>query len=258
MISTASAAITGSGLALKDLGDATTQKRVVGGLIEQFFKRPNNTRDLELAIAALTGTAREGFSPQKNSEKLEAMTVAAREFWSDWYRQAYREPFIPRATTTRQVRSDEQIHAYLLSKESAGGNAVKGREVYLQVQCFACHGGVKAKQETLFGPSLAGVTKRLKRTEIADALVYPSKTVEDRFKATLIELADGESLSGIVTSESDKELTLVTPLGKVHTIPAKQVQERRKHNSSPMPQNLLSALSNEEIRDLLAFLEEVE
>jgi len=258
MIATASAALAASKLALKDLGDAAAQKRIAAGLIEQFFKRPTNTKPIEHALSSLAGAARPGFSPQKSTEKVEAAAIAAREFWIDWYRQTYQEPFIPQTLAAGQLQSDEKVHAFLLGKESAGGNAAKGREVYLQVQCFACHGGVKAKQETLFGPGLAGVTKRLKRTDLADALVYPSKTVEDRFKATLVETIDGEMLSGIVTSENDKEITLVTPLGKVHTIAVRQVADRRRHSASPMPQNLLNALSPAELRDLLAFLEEVE
>jgi hypothetical protein len=39
--------------------------------------------------------------------------------------------------------------------------------------------------------------------ELADAMVYPSKQVADRFKAQEVRLKDGELLAGFITEQTD-------------------------------------------------------
>ena len=110
------------------------------------------------------------------------------------------------------------------------------------------------KEGRLFGPDLAGVTRRLNRLELADALVYPSKQIADRFKATTLTLKDGTVLSGFLTEQTAENLTLAEQ-GQVRRLSRKEVQSVAPLTVSLMPERLLNRLSFEEIRDLLAFLE---
>jgi putative heme-binding domain-containing protein len=125
------------------------------------------------------------------------------------------------------------------------------------VTCNACHGGgvTPGREGRIFGPDLAGVTRRLSRVELADALVYPSKQVPDRFKAFEIELKDATPLTGFIT-EQDTEAVTLADREQVHRIARSQIRAITPQNLSLMPANLLNRLSWEDIRDLMAFLSE--
>ena len=131
---------------------------------------------------------------------------------------------------------------------------MKGRQVYLTTGCFACHGGVGKKGATLFGPALPGVTLRLNRQEVADALVYPSKQVAERFRAMVLVTTDGDTASGFVTESTDEFVSITDLENNVTRVPKSKVASLEAQDTSLMPQELLNALSEEQVRDLLAFL----
>ena len=129
--------------------------------------------------------------------------------------------------------------------------------VYEKLQCNSCHGGgvTPGQEGKLFGPDLAGVARRLTRQELADAIVYPSKQVADRFKAYEIELEDASPLSGFITEQNEKEVTLADR-EQVHRIPRSKIRAIKPQSTSLMPERVLNHLSWEEINDLIAFLDE--
>ena len=145
----------------------------------------------------------------------------------------------------------------ILSADFRRGDAGGGARVYERLQCNSCHGGgvTPGQEGRLFGPDLAGVTRRLSRQEFADAIVYPSKQVADRFKAQQVQLKEGESLTGFITEQNDETVTLADR-DLVHRIPRTQIRSVTPQSTSLMPEHLLNRLSPVEIRDLLAFLEE--
>jgi len=106
----------------------------------------------------------------------------------------------------------------------------------------------------LFGPDLAGATRRLSRPELADAIVYPSKQVADRFKAQEVRLKDGEPLTGFITEQTGEAITLAAR-DQVHRVPRSRILAITAQSASLMPEKLLNSLTDEEIRDLLAFLD---
>ena len=151
--------------------------------------------------------------------------------------------------------TDGALHSLIKdAKNLDEGDAAHGRQVYLNTGCFACHGGIDEKAATLFGPALTGATLRLKRKELADAIVYPSKLVAERFKATVLKTTDGRTLNGFVTENSDDFVSLTDLQNKVTRLPKAKVKSIKAQESSLMPAKLLSTLSEKDVRDLLAFL----
>ena len=145
----------------------------------------------------------------------------------------------------------------ILSADFRRGDAGGGARVYERLQCHSCHGGgvTPGQEGRLFGPDLAGVTRRLSRQEFADAIVYPSKQVADRFKAQQVQLKEGESLTGFITEQTDDTITL-SARDQVHRIARDQVRSVEPQSTSLMPERLLNPLTDEEIRDLLTFLDQ--
>ena len=142
----------------------------------------------------------------------------------------------------------------IVGMEQLDGNAESGRALYLRAGCYACHGGIADRKTTIFGPALNGVTLRLKRKELADAIVYPSKDVVERFRASVVVTDSGRTLAGFITEKSDEFVSVTDLRNNVTRIPAADVEEIVDQKKSLMPDRLLSRFSDEQIRDLLAFL----
>jgi len=178
------------------------------------------------------------------------------KFWRDWYAEQFKKPFTSAFNRGETEKSDEALHEFLLSEKARGGNAANGAKVYEALACNSCHGGgvTPGREGRLFGPDLAGITRRLSRVELADAIVYPSKLVPDRYKAVEIELKDATPLTGFITEQSTETVTLA---GKeqVHRISRGEIRAITPQSSSLMPSSLLSRSNWEEVRDLIAFLD---
>src|SRR5262249_37974878 len=126
--------------------------------------------------------------------------------------------------------------------------------IYERLQCHTCHGGAANPESRIFGPDLAGVTRRLTRAELADSLVYPSKQVADRFKAIEVTLKDGSTSTGFITERNNETVTLAER-DQIHRIERRQIEKLAPHSASLMPERLLATLSDAEIGDLLSFLD---
>jgi putative heme-binding domain-containing protein len=152
-------------------------------------------------------------------------------------------------------KSDDEIHRFILTAK--GGDAMRGAKVYEALQCNSCHGGgvTPGREGRFFGPDLAGIAQRLTKAELADALVYPSKRVEDRFKGVEIEFADATPLTGFITDQTAETVTLADR-EQVHRIPRSKIRSINPQSSSLMPDKILNRLSWDELHDLLAFLED--
>ncbi len=171
--------------------------------------------------------------------------------WMEWFNDKFGRPFTPESRGAKP-RSNEELFDYLLSDRIAGGSADRGRAVYIKAQCADCHGGGD-KPSLLFGPHLAGVTQRLKPRELAEAIAYPSRVVVERFKAMEVELKDGESLTGFITEQTADSVALATK-EKLHRIVRNKISGIRPQELSLMPEGLTALLTDEEVRDLMAYL----
>ena len=179
------------------------------------------------------------------------------EFWQAWYLASFNEPFVPPAPKKQNLKSSDQVRALIAGTKKIEGNTTNGRLAYLKAGCFACHGGIKNKETTIFGPPLVGVTQRLNREELADSLAFPSKAVAERFRAMQVVTSKGQVLSGFITENSDTHVTITDIKNKIHRIPKKEVRDLREQKTSLMPADLLGPLNDQEIRDLLTFLQEM-
>ena len=180
--------------------------------------------------------------------------LAIQERWQVWFRRQFGVPFLIKQETNHEpVLEDEAIHRLVLDRQPAG-DPLRGRDVYLQAGCYSCHGGIADKQGALFGPDLGGVTQRLKPIELADAIVYPSKQVTERFRNTRVVTDDGQSQTGVLTEKNDQYLVLVNAENEVTRIAAERVEAVEALETSPMPAKLLNRFNADQVQDLLAFL----
>lgn len=178
---------------------------------------------------------------------------AIQEYWQLWYRNHFGQPFAPRIAPSEQL-DDATLHDLLVTMKDYKGDRGRGRQIYLEASCFACHGGVNEASGAVFGPALAGATKRLNASELADALVYPSRQVAERFKAQEVHTHDGRTLSGFLTEQSENFVAITDLQNQVTRLPRGAVKEIKAQETSLMPAKLLNRFSREDMAHLMTFL----
>ena len=135
-----------------------------------------------------------------------------------------------------------------------GGNAEAGKKVFYdktEVSCQRCHridwtGGK-------VGPNLSGVGVQYKRREILESIVDPNLKIAAGHGQVVVMDVDDIMHTGIVKEETDKQLALMDPDGKITRIAIEDIEERKEGKSS-MPEGLAEQLTRDELRDLVEYL----
>lgn len=136
----------------------------------------------------------------------------------------------------------------------AGGNADRGKKIFFErasVSCVRCHtiDGVGGP----VGPNLSKIGGEKTREYLLESLVTPSKQIAKGFESVVLELDDGRIVAGILRSENDKQLQLITAEGKTLQVEKSTVVDR-SHGKSAMPEDVLKLLTPAEVRDVLEYL----
>src|SRR5262249_35837853 len=82
----------------------------------------------------------------------------------------------------------------------------------------------------------------------------PSATIPKEYAATVLTLADGRVVTGIIKEESKTSLTVLTERETL-TIPVADVEKREQPTNSKMPHHRAKNLSLHEVRSLFAYLQ---
>jgi putative membrane-bound dehydrogenase-like protein len=137
----------------------------------------------------------------------------------------------------------------LLTKPAPAPDLALGRAVYAKT-CAQCHTlfGVGGK----VGPDITG-SNRANLDYLLENILDPSAVIPKEYAMTLLTLKSGRVISGIVRGETPAALTVVTA-NEVLTVPRKDVESRAPSEVSMMPDDLLKALSDAEVRALIAYL----
>jgi len=124
-----------------------------------------------------------------------------------------------------------------------------GRGVFAK-SCANCH-KLFGEGKTI-GPELTGA-QRNNVNYLLENIVDPSVTVSKNFQMTVVLLDDGRVFNGVAVGRSEKTITLQTGIDRV-VIPRDDIDEMRDSKLSMMPENQLKYMTDEQIRDLIAYL----
>lgn len=136
-----------------------------------------------------------------------------------------------------------------------GGNAQAGREIFTKspvANCVRCHRIENEGAE--IGPNLTVMRQVTDRIFILESIVDPSTTITAGFSHVLLALKDGQSVSGLLASEDNDEITLTSIVdGKKRTVPRAEIVERTALPSA-MPPGFALILGKRALRDVVEFL----
>jgi putative heme-binding domain-containing protein len=133
-------------------------------------------------------------------------------------------------------------------------NPAAGRRIFFHpgmALCATCHR--HSGRGNVVGPDLSLISRQGDQTALLRSILEPSREVAPQFYPTLLKLKDGTDFSGILLRSSNTEV-FRDPTGRERVFKPADIVERTDLKSSLMPPGLVGALTDAELRDLLAFL----
>jgi putative heme-binding domain-containing protein len=167
----------------------------------------------------------------------DTLSASAREIWGDLGGES-----------TEHLRQAVQRLEGIIAAGS--GNPYTGKEIYLQ-SCGKCH--------TLFdsggdvGPNLTSYQRGDLRSMLT-AVVDPSAEVREGYETYLALMLDGRVVTGFLVDRDDRVVVLRGADGRNEVLPQDEIEELAGVPQSVMPAGLLDPLSDQQVRDLFAYL----
>jgi putative membrane-bound dehydrogenase-like protein len=130
------------------------------------------------------------------------------------------------------------------------GDTAKGKEIYLQ-RCTSCHrsGG----NGFALGPDLVTV-KNTGKEKLLVNILDPSREVAPQYIAFQIDTKDGESLLGIIASETTSSVTVRQAYGKEDVVLRSNMKGMTSQGQSLMPEGLEQGLTPQDFANLLEYI----
>jgi putative membrane-bound dehydrogenase-like protein len=133
---------------------------------------------------------------------------------------------------------------------SMKGNAKSGAEVFRQ-NCAVCHHLGDVGQEV--GPNLETV-REWTGEAVLTAILDPNRQTEPKFIAYTATTSAGETIYGVVASESGNAVTMKGLDGKEHPVLRSDLKSLVSSNRTLMPDGFESSMTKQQMADLLEFL----
>jgi putative membrane-bound dehydrogenase-like protein len=140
------------------------------------------------------------------------------------------------------------------SGDAARGQAVWAASFAGAAQCAKCHmvRGVGGQ----VGPDLSMIGKKASRENLYESILTPSKAIADQFVQHQVTTTADVTVTGLLVADTPEAITLRDANGKDTTIPKKEIEGTiRKLKVSIMPEDIVAALTEDELVDLVAYLE---
>jgi putative membrane-bound dehydrogenase-like protein len=151
---------------------------------------------------------------------------------------------------SRKVLSEDEKQELL-----SGGDPADGETLFFYPRgprCSSCHGA--RGRGGIAGPDLsaAGFTSRAK---LLDSILSPRKEISPQYTTWLILARSGPHTGTLLGEDADGSLRLGTASGEVERIGREEIESRAMSSTSLMPDDIALALTVPELKNLLAYLE---
>ncbi|MEW6305163.1 MAG: PVC-type heme-binding CxxCH protein [Verrucomicrobiota bacterium] len=130
------------------------------------------------------------------------------------------------------------------------GDAKRGQQIYTTA-CLACHR--MGDQGNDVGPNLATV-RAWSVEQLLTNILDPNREVSPNYVEYLIELKDGQTVSGLIATETANSLTLKRADGAQETVLRQNIAQMSSSGLSLMPEGLEATVTPQQMADLIAFV----
>jgi putative membrane-bound dehydrogenase-like protein len=137
------------------------------------------------------------------------------------------------------------------------GDAAKGKALLVasaknDMQCLKCH-TIRGTGGQV-GPDLSVIGKKASRENLFESILYPSKAIADQYINWIINTNKGQSINGLIVEEKPDYIVLRDANGKDTKIATKEIDTREKSKTSLMPDNIVVAMTEAELVDMVEYL----
>ncbi len=152
------------------------------------------------------------------------------------------------------AKQSAQLESLLTELHPLQGDVRRGQAIFLgaKAACYTCHsiGYLGGK----VGPDLTSIGQARTERDLLESIVFPSATFVRSYEPMIVITKTGDEFAGIVKSETDREIVVVSGPGVEQHIARADVADQRPGSVSLMPAGLDAQLSRQELADLLIFL----
>jgi putative heme-binding domain-containing protein len=152
------------------------------------------------------------------------------------------------------LAKDKQIamdrYKFLLTDEYVAHADVKNGKSIFDQTCAACHKMYGSGGE--IGPDITG-SNRANLDYILTNIIDPSSEIPEGYQLVTIITQDGRTFAGNIKAEDDQRVTLRL-IGQDMVVAKSEILSRQTSEMSMMPEGQLNALSDSQVRDLIAYL----
>ncbi|MEW4564788.1 PVC-type heme-binding CxxCH protein [Bremerella sp. JC770] len=210
-------------------------------MIQTLVSRPHSARALLNAVETKGISASEISAFQARqiaSLENEALTRDLTRLWGDL------------RVSAAEKRAQVDAYREKLSPDVLSQADLSAGRILFQKTCASCH--VLFGQGTLLGPDLTG-SNRKNLDYLLENVIDPSASVGADFRTVLIAMEDGRVLNGVISQMNERTITLQSPKETI-TIDRQEIEEMKTSQVSLMPEGQLQKLTDNEARDLIAYL----
>ncbi|MEO2028039.1 MAG: PVC-type heme-binding CxxCH protein [Fuerstiella sp.] len=169
----------------------------------------------------------------------------------------FRAVLAPKSLAKRRPPlTDTQAWLATLDAVRIPADEESGRRIFHHArlaQCSNCHR--HSGRGNVVGPDLSGVNNRKDRTWLLQSILEPSRQMAPEYQPRTIILNDGRTFTGIRLRSSTKE-AMRDVNGQNRTFDRNDIESMVESTVSFMPTGVVNSLTNRELRDLIAFLEQ--
>ncbi len=151
------------------------------------------------------------------------------------------------ATTAEMQKQIERLAGVL---RAGKGSPYPGKKLFKET-CGKCHRLFGQGGEV--GPDLTAYKRDDLATMLAN-IVNPSAEIREGYETFQVTTADGRVVTGLLADRDKQVIVLRTSEGQKITVPKGEVDEMTPVRKSLMPEGLLTPLSDQQVRDLFAYL----
>ena len=134
------------------------------------------------------------------------------------------------------------------------GDIANGEKIFFRPQstCASCH-QINGRGID-FGPKLSGIGTKLGREALLLSILDPSAGISFGYEAWLLKMQNGAEALGIITSQTNDEVTLKLPGGISITYKATDITKRTQLPTSIMLPGLQATMTPQELVDMITYL----
>jgi putative membrane-bound dehydrogenase-like protein len=243
--------------AARTLGSATLttdQLKVVAALVSEV-----GPLELMPLLAAFSSTTEDTVGKElaaalAKSPGAGSLTLSQLESLLKPFSAVARKPAQPLLEKLAAATKEQRERLELLLANLDGGNAQAGRDIFVnkRAACTACHRvGTDGGK---IGPDLTKVGERRSQRDLLEAVLFPSASVGQGYETYVIQTTGGQTVTGLVTRRTADALFLRTPDQKDIRLATADIEQIKPSPVSIMPAGLENTMTNEQLRDLIAYL----